>query len=220
MLRIVKSFLTIAVVAAIAVGATGAYFSDSAVSENNMITAGSLDLQVDGEDGPLTQKFSATGVAPGYDSGYMKFCLANVGSLPGKPSVDFSAIINNENGVAGPETAAELESYAPADGELGQYLKYTIGYAPCSWSVPSSLSSQWQTGPAHPWGIPGLNGLAGTTYTNIPVLNPGQTVGFFIKASLENDLRRWDGTKWLDVNDNIIQSDGVDFDITFRLDQV
>jgi len=220
MIRIAKSLAMIATVAALAVGATGAYFSDSVTSSGNTFGAGTLDLKVNDEDGPLTQQFTASNIAPGYDSGYKVFCLKNTGTLPGKPSVEFSAIVNSENGVNGPETTAEAQSYASSDGELGQYLKYTIGYGPCNWSVPSNLTSQWQTGPAHPWGIPGLNGLGGTTYSSIPVLNPGQTVGFFIKVSLDNDLRRWDGTKWLDVDDNIIQSDGAAFDMLFHLDQV
>jgi predicted ribosomally synthesized peptide with SipW-like signal peptide len=44
MLRIVKSFLTIAVVAAIAVGATGAYFSDQETISGMNIATGTLSI--------------------------------------------------------------------------------------------------------------------------------------------------------------------------------
>lgn len=50
MLRIVKSLLTIMVVAIVAVGATGAYFSDQVTSTGNTFTAGTLELNVDGYD--------------------------------------------------------------------------------------------------------------------------------------------------------------------------
>jgi hypothetical protein len=101
----------------------------------------------------------------------------------------------------------------------------TIGWGPKGWSVPSKLYSVWQTGPQHPWGVPGLNGLGGNTYGTLgylpgDILNPGEEVAFFFRVKLDSDLQRWDGTKWLDVDDNIIQSDKVTFSITFRLEQV
>ena len=224
-----KKWLTtlsvLAVIAAlVGVGAYG-IFTDQETSESNSLTAGTLDLKVNDEDDPITLKYSISDIAPGYDSGYQVWCLKNTGSVPGQPHVEFSTIINNENGTNEPEDAAEAETYARAAGELGQYLKYTIGMAPCGWSVPSKLISEWQTGPQHPWGIPGLDGLSGNTYFNgptgyqFPVLSNGESVGFFMKVKLDEDLRMWDGTKWLDMDDNLIQSDSVEFDITFHLEQ-
>jgi len=101
----------------------------------------------------------------------------------------------------------------------------TIGWGPSGWTVPSRLYSQWQAGPPHPWGIPGLNTLSGETYDTLSylsgdVLGPGEEVGFFFRVKMDSDLRMWDGTKWVDVDDNIIQSDSVQFDITFSLVQV
>jgi predicted ribosomally synthesized peptide with SipW-like signal peptide len=101
----------------------------------------------------------------------------------------------------------------------------TIGWGPKGSSVPSLLYSQWQAGPPHPWGVPGLNGLGGKTYGTLSylpgdILNPGQEVAFFFRVKLDSDLQRWDGTKWVDVVDDIIQSDSVVFDITFHLVQV
>ena len=51
MTKIAKSLAMIALVAAVMVGATGSYFSDVETSENNFITAGSLDLTVNGVNG-------------------------------------------------------------------------------------------------------------------------------------------------------------------------
>jgi hypothetical protein len=199
---------------------------------------------------------------PGDDTGYYKWCLRNAGSIPGKVSVTFSVVVNNENTVVEPETAAEGQPYASSpDGELGQYLKPgiepeiaeangatiierhddegwyiasvdseidtggTIGWGPCGWSVPSRLYSVWQAGPPHPWGIPGLMNLSGNTYGTLSylsgdVLNPGEEVGFFFRVKLDSDLQLWDGTKWVDIDDNLIQSDSAQFNITFKLEQI
>lgn len=261
MRKILISLSIIGVVAVIAVGATVAYFGDTETSTGNTFTAGTLDLKVGGQDDPNVAYVTLSDMKPCDDSGYYKWILKNVGSLPGKVSVTFSPITNNENGVVEPEQAAESQPYAhPTDGELGQYLKPgvgpenlpegvtiierndeegwyiataegeidtggTIGWGPKGWSVPSMLYSQWQAGPPHPWGVPGLNGLGSKTYGTLgylagDVLNPGQEVAFFFRVKLDCDLRRWDGTKWLDIDDNLIQSDGVQFDIIFRLNQV
>jgi len=53
MTKIAKSLAMIALVAAIAVGATSSYFSDKETSTGNYITAGSLDLIVNGANGDL-----------------------------------------------------------------------------------------------------------------------------------------------------------------------
>jgi len=47
MKRIVLSFSTILLVSALAYGATGAFFSDTETSANNIFTAGSVDLKID-----------------------------------------------------------------------------------------------------------------------------------------------------------------------------
>jgi predicted ribosomally synthesized peptide with SipW-like signal peptide len=222
-----NTLLILGLVIVIAIGVTGAFaqFTDTETSTDNSFEAGTLDLTVNDQDDPITMHFEVSNIAPGYDSGYQVWCLKNVGSVPGQPYVEFSVITNDENGTNEPEDIAEAEAYASTEGELGQYLKYTIGVGPCGWSVPSLLSSQWQTGPVHPWGTPGLNALGGNSYFQgptgykFPVLNQNETYGFFMKVSLDDNLRIWDGTKWVEMDDNLIQSDGVAFDITFHLDQ-
>ncbi len=52
MIKIVKSLAMIAFVAAIAVGATSSYFSDTETSTGNIMQAGSLDLTVNSKDDP------------------------------------------------------------------------------------------------------------------------------------------------------------------------
>jgi len=45
MLRIVKSLMVIGVVSAVAVGATGAYFSDTATVTQNTFSTGTLEIR-------------------------------------------------------------------------------------------------------------------------------------------------------------------------------
>ena len=182
--------LTLIVAASIAiVGATRSVFSDTEQVLGNTFSAGTLDLKVDDTDGTI-EKITFTNIAPGFDSQYRVFCLKNTGTVSGQPSIQFSQITNEENGVNAPEAIAELEPYASIEGELGQYLKYTIGIAPCNWSVPSNLISEWSTGPQHPWGIPGINNLSGETFfqgptgSKFPVLGENEEYGFFIRRCL------------------------------------
>lgn len=101
----------------------------------------------------------------------------------------------------------------------------SMGFSPVGWSVPSRLHSIWTAGPPNPWGTPGLNGIGGQTYGTFgylanDILQPGQEVQFLFRVSLDENLRIWDGTKWIEAPDNMIQGDSVKFDITFKLDQV
>ena len=104
-------------------GGSGLYslFNDTETSEGNTFTAGTLDLKVDGDDYVYT--ITLSNLKPGFNSGYYKWVLKNAGTLPGKVSVTFSVIINNENDVEEPEENAEAQWYASSEGELGQYLK-------------------------------------------------------------------------------------------------
>lgn len=60
--RILASLGMIVFVAAIAAGATGAFFSDTETSTGNTFTAGDIDLQIDNES--YTVATSTPGVGP------------------------------------------------------------------------------------------------------------------------------------------------------------
>ena len=261
-----KVLISLFIIGILALGigwGTHSLFTDTETSNGNTFTAATLDLKVDGNDDPNVVYITLSNMKPGDTFGYHKWILKNVGTIPGKLSVTFSVIVNDDNGLTEPESAVDSTG-GPGEGELGQYLKPgihpddipddvkpyviiierndeegwwigevtaevdtggTIGWGPKGWSVPSQLYSIWQTGPPHPWGVPGLNGLGGKTYGTLgylsgDILNPGEEVAFFFKVVLDSNLRIWDGTKWIEVDDNIIQSDSVTFSITFRLEQV
>ena len=254
--------LAVLLVAGLAGGATMALFTDTETNTGNTFAAGTIELQA---GNPHVMSVSVSNMAPGDVTPYYKWVLRNTGTLPGRLSVTFSSITNNENGIVEPETAAEANSIIGfPQGELGQYLttgihpdaisetvrpyvtfitrndeqgwyiadvskevdtRGTFGWGPSGWSVPSRLRGQWQAGPPHPWGIPGLNGWGGRTFGTegfLPgdVLQPGQEVAFFFRAALAQNVRRWDGTGWGEVDDNIIQSDSAHMDLTFRLESL
>jgi predicted ribosomally synthesized peptide with SipW-like signal peptide len=217
--KILSSIVIIALLAlSLGYGAI-AVFTDEETTETNILTAGTLDLTVNDENEPLTLKIEVSNIAPGYDSGYYKWNCKNVGSLTGNLTVTFSAIVNDDNGLNDPETDAGDSTGGDGEGELGQYLKPKGMWGPYGWSVPSIVISVWQTGPTNPWGTPGLNGWGDKTFV-YGALAPGAEIAMFLQLTLDENLRIWDGTKWIEVDDNIIQSDSVEFTITFKLEQI
>jgi predicted ribosomally synthesized peptide with SipW-like signal peptide len=97
----------------------------------------------------------------------------------------------------------------------------TCGWGPKTWTVPSTVISQWAVGPSPAyagWNF-GLYSWNGKTFV-YGTLNPGEEIAFFFKVKLDSDLKAWDGCGYHDINDNVIQSDSVTFTITFTLEQI
>jgi spore coat-associated protein N len=117
--KIIISLCVIGAIAAIAVGGTMAYFSDTETSTGNTFTAGTLNLQVSDVD-PLVDKFTVTDVKPG-DSGNKDWVLKNTGSIAGSLDITFSALVDNENTVWESEGADNADS-----GELADNLDVLI----------------------------------------------------------------------------------------------
>jgi predicted ribosomally synthesized peptide with SipW-like signal peptide len=253
----------------LAVGLVGAgafaYFSDVETSTGNTFTAGTLDLDAGSSE---VMHIVLANMKPGDTSVYYKWVLKNVGSIPGKLSVTFGTMNDQENGLTEPEIAAEAEPYGyqgarptlghPDRGELSEFLKPGIersavedmpgvtiidyndaegwwiatvdseidtggscGWGPKNWSVPSIVISQSEVGPSPAyagWSF-GLKSWEGKTFT-YGTLNPGEEIAFFFRVKLDENLRAWDGCGWHEINDNVIQSDSVQFDIVFHLDQI
>ena len=78
MKNIIKSLLSIVAVAAIAGGATWAYFTDSKTVNNNTFSTGTVKISVENPNGTLP--FKVTGMAPG-DSEELRIDIENTGSL-------------------------------------------------------------------------------------------------------------------------------------------
>lgn len=88
--KILLSVLIIGMVGVMAGSATWAYFQDTEISEDNTLTAGTLDLTL------TNAPFTLNNKQPG-DFGTETQTIQNVGSLIGELDVTFSAIANTES---------------------------------------------------------------------------------------------------------------------------
>lgn len=87
MKRILLSSGVVLAVAAVVVGATGAFFSDSAVSQNNTFSAGSLDLVLSDNNetdlGTINASFGGINLAPGSVIPQQTMSVKNAGTISG-----------------------------------------------------------------------------------------------------------------------------------------
>ncbi|GAH38720.1 unnamed protein product [marine sediment metagenome] len=205
-------FSVIAILLAIGVVGGGAFavFSDVETVEVGDISAGTLDLTVGGEN-PCTEHITISNIAPGWEARFY-FELKNTGSLPGKLSVEISEIINKENGRGYPELDAGDITYGGLEGELGANLEV--------WFFSM---------------LDGTRGVrmvddVGDPVVNKTILDTLDAKTFYVDVSLHPEY----GLATLEPNEtqtckfwlilpntvgNIIQSDSVEFDFIFHLDQ-
>lgn len=214
---IISAFTIFAVVAAVA-GATAAVFSDTETSVGNTFAAGTLDLEVNGENDPDVVHINMSDMKPGDGVGgaehstiVYNYTLSNVGSITGNPWIEITNLVNDDNTCTEPEDDDGDTTCGPhPDGELGANLYMQIN-APgnpgfiypndssclsgrsCPINLWAGMGTIGGSGAAEPWpDIPGGGSLA-------PMV-----LEFQIPTSVGNE----------------IQSDSVEFDIVFHLDQV
>jgi predicted ribosomally synthesized peptide with SipW-like signal peptide len=114
--RVLGGMATLGVAAAAAGAGTYAAFSDTEQSNNNQVSAGTLDLTVDGGDSSVTVLNVADAV-PGETGSGTAITLANEGNVDGTLDVTLATVSSAENGTNDPEsnstaegTGVELES--------------------------------------------------------------------------------------------------------------
>ncbi|MDP2967529.1 MAG: TasA family protein [bacterium] len=83
--RILISLSVIGAVAALVIGGTIAYFSDTETSTGNTFTAGTIDISVDNAN-PWNGKFTLADMKPSYTD-YINFTIQNFGSDPNPVNV-------------------------------------------------------------------------------------------------------------------------------------
>lgn len=138
MKKIIISLAIIAVVSAISIGATAAYFDDTEISSGNTFAAGTLDLQID---------LQCPGQGCGFplrdlpdEPVFFYNCDIKPGDI-GEVTVSWHVYDNNawarlrlanlynwEYGCTEPETEVDLTCASPgmSQGELSQYLIFTL----------------------------------------------------------------------------------------------
>lgn len=127
-------------------GGTWAYFSDTEASADNSLTAGTMDLNIDG-DNNVVNTFSATNAAPG-DAGNGSSELSNVGNLEGELDIEITALTNTggtggtefEDGVGDLGGVALMAVYLDVD-KSGDFNAGDIGLKAdgTTYSYPSTL---------------------------------------------------------------------------------
>lgn len=183
-------------------GGTFAYFSDTETSVSNTLTAGTLDLNINGGDIAVTT-LSVSDVAPG-DSGSDNSTLANIGSLLGELDISTTEVTNTP-GAGGTE-------YEGGSGELGANAELAM-------YIDVDQSGDWSAGDI------GLK-TDNTTYTHPTALDYAIFDNYAslswdatenLSASASDDFRMLWQVPTGAGND--IQGDSVSVNITFVLEQ-
>ena len=210
--KILLSLLTISLVAVVGVGATRAYFSDTETSVGNTMAAGTLDLKVDNQEDPNVVHVTLSNMKPGQTASY-NWTLSNAGSISGKPWVEITNVKNYDNGCNDPETATPDTTCGNpglADGELGTNLMMKL-------NAPGSVGYVFPHGPC----VNGGNQCTLNYWSSLghidqvidgqvwETIAPSSTLGGPMVLEFEIPA----------VTGNIIQSDSVEFDVVFHLEQ-
>jgi spore coat-associated protein N len=185
-------------------GATFAYFSDTESSVNNTLTAGVLDLNIDGGNVAVTT-LNVGAVEPGA-SGSASSILSNVGSIAGELDIATSAVTNT-GAVSG------TSEYADDSGDLG-------GVAQIAMYLDIDQSGGVTAGDI------GLQS-DGTTYDPTGGLNYdvvdnyasetwNEVISSMVASASDDIIILWQVPTGAG---NSIQGDSVEFDITFTLEQ-
>lgn len=174
---------------------TLSYFNDIETSSGNVLTAGTLDLQVDGGDVNVV-KFNIANLRP-LNQPIGTYALKNIGSINGYLDLFGINVTDNENSYTEPEI--EAGDTTPAVGELSSLLGLTI-------FVDVNGDGWFSVGDTTIYnGM--MNGVASGYNSNVPLV-AGATTHITVQIN-------W----WSTANDNLAQSDSVVLDIGFRLDQ-
>jgi predicted ribosomally synthesized peptide with SipW-like signal peptide len=199
--KLIISLSVIGVVAAIAIGGTIAYYNDTETSTGNTFTAGTLNLQVGGED-PTTWSYSTEDIKPG-DEDKEFVTLQNTGSLDGYLHITFANLINDEMGCPEPEQNEGGDTTCgnpgPNEGELAENLDILI-YLDENGNTNFELGTDTLIYQGKVKGI-----LQGDLFNYF--LSSGDSKKFRIEWELDSSVG------------NIVQSDKTGYDINFELTQ-
>lgn len=192
--RLLSSVATVGGASAASGAGTMALFSDTETSSGNAISTGTLNLTLDGSDATVTF-LSETSIEPG-ETGSATLTLTNTGSLPGYVDVVVTSSTNYENGLQGNEGSRDDTGDDPGEGngELQNHLLVAAEFqnGPALWSGSEQATTALSEG---------------AVYDLDYELDGGTSDTFELSWELPADTGRE------------AQSDGVEFALTFSLDQ-
>lgn len=238
MKRILLGLLTIFATITLVAGVTRAVFSDTETSTGNTFTAGSLDLEVDGENDPLTFTFSAEDMSPGNTYGSCVL-VENVGSIDGLLTLEVSDPVSNENGLIEPEeddgdtvaTEHDPNSYDAntGDGELWDQVVTRLcldngpgaygGNGQCDTGIGETIIYSNFGTPSNDYSshysLPLDSDLVGGTVS----LDASENETLCLEIHFVDDTTNWWWGGQSGLTNNMAMSDDVVFDVIFGLVQ-
>ena len=197
MSKITLSLIMIAAVGAIVVGAIGAYFSDTEISTGNTFTAGTLDLNLEGDNIDVLM-FNVSSLAPG-SSGDEEVNLENVGNLDGFLDISFLNLVNDDVSCNDPESDVDETCGTGQVGELADNLD-VLAY------LDENDNNVYNAGTDVLIYDNKAVDIVGEQLSD-QALNSGSTKIFRLEWSVDSSVG------------NIIQSDNTGFDVEFELAQ-
>lgn len=120
--RVLGGMATIGAAGAVGAG-TWASFSDTESATGNSVTAGTLDLTVNGGNIPQGASFTASNVAPGYSTS-QTLELMNAGNIAGVLKADFHNL--SESGGLNPEPEQKAEGGPGNSADLADNLEIKV----------------------------------------------------------------------------------------------
>ena len=203
---ILMSILMIGVVAMAAGAGTFAHFSDTETSTGNTFTAGTLDLKVNGSDTD-TLTLSVSDIKPGM-SGSNHVVLKNAGSIAGELDVEVDATESTGD-------YPEPEQVDDPDGDdalLDEEANFYLGLDPDDFSLSDDEDNNGNIVDDDEVFLIDSEGGTPTIASDqikdaAATLDPSGTINFIIEYNVP------------DTVNNCIQGDGVNFDVTFTLEQ-
>lgn len=203
--KMLLSVLIIGVVSLLAGSATWAYFQDTETSDDNNLTAGTLDLTLTNAPFTLTDK------EPG-DLGTETQTIINEGSIAGELDIAVSAITNTEG------TPLEFEVAPQGDGELGGVARMALWLdldADGVFDEGTDISLKSD-------GTIATDDNTDTYYYDTIDSYSGETWDAIVATMDPDDeydlVIRWE-IPFGAIVDNTIQGDSISLDITFTLEQ-
>jgi len=220
MKKILLSLATIGVVGAIAVSATGAWFSDTETSTGNTFTAGTLDLAVNGQNTGIIPVVVGN-IAPGWSKD-ITYTVKNTGSISGKLSLKSGSVVNTEG--LNPESEGDIVE----PGELGANIQVEATVGGTSLGVVGTLND---LDSAEDVLLTSLNAgeektivlrlfvdeevgndIQGDTVTADFTLSLDQTQAYVDETTTELTLENKDATTW-----QILSSDGIKGTLSYNV---
>ena len=214
MKKVIISLSIIAVVAIVSIGITTAYFSDIEKSENNTMTAGTMDLNIDGGDTAVTT-MNLNEKAPG-DFGTERSILKNVGSLAGKLNISIGTVNNypcagEDHGKHdGTEYCNDTAGALGANAEMALYIDVNKDGAWNNGDIGLRSGNEiYEKNSSTELDYDTINNYDGSLWSNVyaGLMASGDEDDFVINWRIPTEAG------------NEIQGDALDFDITFTLRQ-